>query len=520
MDLNLVKDNIDYEQSLGEKSQDIVIKEEYVVPDTLPDVTEILMLDATPLVTSREVMNGKVVVEGQIQFNVLYMAREDENTEAHAITYNTKFNTNLDAPDATGDMICEAKADMEHIHCIIVNERKICIQGVMNVECEVIKKNSFEIVKHVDSNNDIQFLKNPMVVDKVVGQFQGEIIGRTDFKIDMDKPEIGRIVKCFITLGKKDIRLYDGGIHIEAVANVQVLYKAKNARELICVSENVLLTKELDVEKISQRMEHNTDFLIHPIECEVKEDDMGENRILEVEFLVKATTNVMCKDEVEMIEDAYSPSQIIRMEKQDFDMNVVQGNVGNETLVKGDIELDNEMPRPNRIIMATGTVNITDKKIMEDKVALDGVLKVDVLYSTSDEKDYVASVSDEIPFTTSTDVNGAKIDMNAICKMCLEMLEASIEAGNICVRAIVRSYCKVLYTVKKKFLIEMMPIEGEMPKKKASITIYVVQPGDTLWQIAKKYCTTKEEIMRVNELQEENDIKPMDKLIIPGRAVM
>jgi len=26
--------------------------------------------------------------------------------------------------------------------------------------------------------------------------------------------------------------------------------------------------------------------------------------------------------------------------------------------------------------------------------------------------------------------------------------------------------------------------------------------------------------MKINELQEENDIKPMDKLIIPGRAVM
>ena len=36
-----------------------------------------------------------------------------------------------------------------------------------------------------------------------------------------------------------------------------------------------------------------------------------------------------------------------------------------------------------------------------------------------------------LPFTTNIDVNGAKIDMNAICKMYLEMLEASIEAGNI-----------------------------------------------------------------------------------------
>lgn len=42
---------------------------------------------------------------------------------------------------------------------------------------------------------------------------------------------------------------------------------------------------------------------------------------------------------------------------------------------------------------------------------------------------------------------------------------------------------------------------------------YVVKPGDTLWSIAKTYYTTKDNIVRCNELENEM-IEAGDKLII------
>jgi len=149
MRVDLLKDNIEYEQLLGQNATDMVVKEEYVIPDTLPDVNEVLTLDAKPMVTNKEVSNGKVNVEGQIQFIVLYMAKEDEATEAHPVTYNYKFATTMDMNGATPDMICEIDVCMEHINCIIINERKIGIQGVMSFNCNAFKMNNFEIVKDV-----------------------------------------------------------------------------------------------------------------------------------------------------------------------------------------------------------------------------------------------------------------------------------------------------------------------------------------------------------------------------------
>lgn len=520
MRLDLIKDNIEYEQLLGQNSTDMVVKEEYVIPDTLPDVNEVLTLDAKPMVTNKEVSNGKVNVEGQIQYTVLYMAKEDEVIEAHPVTYNSKFTSSLDVNGATNDMLCEIDLCMEDVKCIIINERKIAIQGIMSIKCDSYKMNSFEIVKDVENGNDLQFLKNPMTIDKVMDPINGEIIGKAEIKVDMDKPEVGKVVNYNVNIGKKDIRLFDGGIRVEAVANVTILYKVKGCKDLVSVCANVPLNKELNVDFLKPNMEHYTDFMVASFEHDVREDDMGENRIIDIEFLVKTCTHVMYKEEVEMIEDAYSPTNILDMNAEEYDINVIQGQGQHESLVKGDIEVGEDMPKPNKVIMANGIVTIIDKKISDDKVTIEGVLKVDVLYSTEDEAQYVASICDEIPFTSQIEISGAMDNMDAITKVYLEMLEASVEVGNISIRAIVRAQCKVCYNAKKKFLVDLQASENEVPKKKASIIIYVVQPGDTLWQIAKKYFTTKEEIMAINDMAENADIKPTQKLIIPGRAVV
>lgn len=50
--------------------------------------------------------------------------------------------------------------------------------------------------------------------------------------------------------------------------------------------------------------------------------------------------------------------------------------------------------------------------------------------------------------------------------------------------------------------------------KKPSITIYFIQPGDTLWKIAKRYHTTVEELMNANEIEDPNRLVPGERLFI------
>lgn len=116
-------------------------------------------------------------------------------------------------------------------------------------------------------------------------------------------------------------------------------------------------------------------------------------------------------------------------------------------------------------------------------------------------------------------MQGAKKGMKAIIKCNLESIEATIEANTIAIKASAMLCAKICYEVKKQFICDVIEQEGEVPEKKSSVTIYVVGEEDTLWNLAKKYNTTVDDLIKINEIEDQDNIECGKKLIIPGRAI-
>lgn len=520
MAMELIKENIECEQLLTENFCDTVVKSEYVIPDTHPDVNQILMLDAKPCIISKEIMQGKILVEGQIEYTLLYLAKEEESTGIYSTNYTGKFSNYVDVPGAEHKMLCDSDCYIEHIECMIVNERKIAIEGIVKLKAEVYKNYDFKVIRDVTGSEDIQMLKNPSTMDKIVGTVSGDLVAKGHIQIPMDNPQIGSILKCDVKVHKKEVKVMEGKISITASALIKVLYRGKDSRDIVYMEQDVPIDKDLESREVNPTMDSYSNFKVDAMEFTIKEDDLGENRIIDVEALIKSDTKVMYKEEMDIIQDAYSPSVLMQMSRKDYQLNVIHGHSTSQNIVKGTIELSNNAPKVSKIIMCCGKVCVTDKKIVEDKVIVEGVLNVEILYKTLDEEKYLCTVNEEIPFSYGVEIPGCKIDMQCIAKICLENVEASIELNNIDIKALIEIYARVNYLTHREFLIDMEPIEGEIPKKKASLTIYVVQHGDTLWKIAKKYYTTIESLVKLNEIEDADIVKVGDKLIIPGRAII
>lgn len=519
MAMELIRENIEYEQLLDEQVIDNVVKEEYVIPDVQPDVVKILMLEAKPKITNKEIMQNKVYVEGQITYNVLYLANGENGNEVYNVINTKDFSNYLDMNSARDDVSCNVECNIEHINCNIINERKISIEGIIQLNVQTYKKNELSIVKDVDSIEDVQLLKNPSSVDKIIGTVDGEMISKAHIQIPMDKPEIGKILKCEVMIHKNDVKLMEDKLQVETFAKVQILYKGLGVRELYTLEEDVFVSDEVERDGVRQYMNAKSEFEVDNIMYDIKEDDLGENRIIDVEAIVKHETKIMHKEEFDMIEDAYSPSKVLKMDKKNYDLNVILGHNTVETIIKENIELPKDMPKLVDVIMPSGKLIVTDKKIVEDKIVVEGLLDVNVVYKTEDEEKYIAMVNEEIPFSCNIDIPGTKIDMDSTVKVYLENLEAFIEANTIAVKCVAKVYAKIEYKTHKEFVLDILASEDEVVSKKSSITIYVAQDGDTLWKIAKRYCATVENLMKVNELENEN-ILVGAKLIIPGRAVI
>jgi hypothetical protein len=515
--VELIKENIEYEQLLGENFSDTVVKGEYLIPDTHPDVVEILMVDVKPSITAKETMQDKVYIEGQIVYNVIYLAKEEEGMGVYNVTYSDKFSNYVDIPAAEHKMLCDGECYVEHMDSNLVNERKVGISGIIKIKSAVYKNYSFEVVKSMARDEDLQTLKYPAVIDKILGSTGADLVIKTQIRVPMDKPQIGKVLKCDVNLHKKEVKLMEGRAQITAFAHVNMLYRGNGERSLVSIEDDVYLSKDVELDGADASMNAFADFKVENIDYDIKEDDLGESRIVDVESIANVTLKVQYKEHVDMIEDAYSPKVVMDMVRKSYNLNVLQGTNHSETIVKDNLELD---VKPSEIIMTDGEVMVTDKKLVENKVVVEGIVKFNILFAAEAAEVKLQAMSEELPFSCSVDVEGARIDMQSVIKAAIESIEASIEASTIAVKAVVAVDVRVNYSTEKDFLIDILMSEEEVPRKKASVTIYAVQPGDTLWKIAKRYFTTIDEIARINNIDNVNVINVNDKLIIPGRAVI
>jgi LysM repeat protein len=454
-----------------------------------------------------------------MKYNVLYMAKVDDKYQVCSVLYSNSFSSYANIDGAEGGMECNCYCDIEHIECKVINERKIGIDGVLMVKATVHKISEFEIAKSIDDES-IQILKKVIPMDKVIANLEEEVVSKCTIEITSDNPEIGRILKCEVCIHKKEVKLYDNKIEIQCFALFKILYRSIGEGEICYLQDEILITKEVPYDGIDSFMDSKSEFMVEGIEYDIKEDDLGEYRIVDIEALIKISAKITSKNDIETIEDAYSPNKILKMEKKNYDLNIALSHKYTEAIVKENLEVDLINGKPSKVLMATGNVCVTDKRIVEGKVIVEGLVWAHAIYSKESELGNVEVVSEEIPFMTAVDIPGAKINMQCGVKVNLETMEAMVEASTIGIKALVLVDICVYYSEAKEFIVDISEMEGEPINKKASITIYVVQPGDSLWKVAKKYYTTIEALAKVNEIDEDSGLSIGDKLIIPGRAII
>ena len=78
MTLELVRDLIRVDQVIGEEMTQAVVEGDVVVPDSKPDVDRILSINGWVVITDKEIVEDKVIVEGVVNVKSLYISQEGE----------------------------------------------------------------------------------------------------------------------------------------------------------------------------------------------------------------------------------------------------------------------------------------------------------------------------------------------------------------------------------------------------------------------------------------------------------
>ena len=132
MAVELVRDLLTLDQTIGEGSSQVLVEGDILVPDVKPDISRIISVDGVVNITEKEALQDKVIIDGVVNFKILYVS-DGADYPVYSMDASTGFSQNIDILNTEGNMDIDVVAEVEHIDHNIMNERKISVKTVLNV---------------------------------------------------------------------------------------------------------------------------------------------------------------------------------------------------------------------------------------------------------------------------------------------------------------------------------------------------------------------------------------------------
>lgn len=517
MSAQLLKDTVNYERLVGEGTGQIMVSQDLVLSDRNPEIGKVLSINGKVNIISAETGEDKVIVDGKITIDVFYSSNE-ESKGIYKLSSTSNFTQNINLPQSDGGMKSITDAKIDHIEYEIVSNRKIKVNSIVNLDSLVYSRENVEVVVDM-KGEEIQLLRNNLEFSEYLGEDKSQSIVKVNINIPEDKEEVSSVLKSDVTIHRKDILLRDGTIVINAAGIARIMYDT-SGEDIHTIDEEFSFESEINVDGIKDNSKCDVGFKVIDVYESVIENDVGERRQIEIEAVIDIGAKSYSPKNIQSIVDAYSPEEAYEFEKVTVkSLNFFAEGSDSQT-IKERINLESDDDPVEQVKYITLKPIITETKVLEDKVIGEGILEANILYSNANEQGGISNYEEEIPFKTSVDIKGAKIDMVPTIEANIEHISFDkISGRELDLKIILNASAKL--SQKNAFELIKNVVEVDLPehvKNMPTFIIYSVQPNDSLWKIAKRYGTTIEDIIKVNNIENPDNIQIGTKIIIPKKA--
>jgi hypothetical protein len=547
MGVILTKELVRVDQVVGEDKTQAIVEGTIMLPDGKPDIERVISVDAT-LDTESLVTNildakiGKVIVEGNIDVRAMYVADVPEGQPqqpVHFVEGQIDFSFFVKIPGVRKDMDVRVRAKIEHIqHSFDPNRpREIKVRIIVMFFVKVTRRVEIEIVIDAIGPKDLQVLKKTLRIEDVIGEARAQNIVKSDVGVPEEKPDIEQILQVEAEAREISTKIIKNKIIIEGVLEVGILYVAiapegQPLQPVHFMEAQIPFTQFVEIPGAEEGMAKFVRVEVEHIKGRRKDE-----RTVTIEAILKVKAKVFETKIMQIVIDVFSPSEELEVEKTRLKLDQVIGEDENEIVVKDVLSVPEEKPDIEQIYRTNCKARVTEARILDGKVIVEGILTLETLYVADvpegEPQQPLHFMEHEVDFTTFVEIPGAEDDMMLDFDVLVEHCSSSTipnEPRRFEVRAVLGLFAKVTQMIEIDIVVNVIePEEEEEEEKeekeekkeekkeeqKPSMTIYIVQRGDTLWLIAKRYNVTVESIVTANNIANPDAIMPGQQLIIP-----
>lgn len=484
---------IDINRKVFSKVKEFEVREDVIVPDNKPDIVNIIDTSSISYAYKMEQTNEKVKLDGNIESYISYLS-VDGGTRGIQTTIN--FVDILEETQIKEESFIKYKIDTVKVENKVLNERKLSLTFTLKVEYNVYEKQKIEFNNDFSNIENIQKMESKITVNSLLGIGISKASLKEDIKID-DMDKVAEILKVQLSTKKSEYKISYNKVLAKAEEQVNIIYLTEDDR-ISSVQASLPVMSFIEMNNIKEGDICNIDYQIKNIL--IKPNNTENHSITtQIEFEISAEGYV--QKELNIVSDIYSLTNDLEFNSKNIEIE----NRLNASNVSVNIDEKIEVEDIKKILEVEANAKVLKNAISGSTSNIEGEVELKLYYEASSESGLKVKEA-TVPFITKADkLEEATVsivnkefdinDKNVILKMELMLTDENCANQTVTV-------------------IENVEVKPEKQQDDCSMVIYLVKPKDTIWKIAKKFKTTMENIIKINDLENPDLIYPGDKLYV------
>lgn len=492
-------------QLIAKKNDVVKVEGDIIVNDVKPDVLSILNTNGIVCVYKKEVMDGKLRIDGCINTYIMYLA-DDENGSARSLNTTLDFTQIIDLEKCKVGMSVDENIILKSIESKIINGRKISINAMMDIATTVYANECIDIIDSVNNQEDVQMLNETIKLNTLIGEGSNIVYAKDTVMLN-ETDDLAELMKVDFRIINKDSKTSYNKVVTKADAEIKMMYLTEDNR-INTINAIIPIMGFVDIENITDNSMCDIKYKLKNLIIKPNSGDASNSIYVEAEIEISCLAYE--NKEISLIKDLYSTendfkckeNEITIMTRRDAYLDVYRFN--QEVIVP---EISN-----NKIYDISVNPNVITTRIQGNTLSYEGDLNIKFIYRNNEVVE-TKEVTTPLMFTMQL----SNINPTTNISTDIEVRKDNFITGN---NGKINADIELGFTAIATDY-ERINLINEIEKSEMScdnsysMVIYFVKEGDTLWKIAKKFKTRVEDIVRLNNIEDENKIKVGQQLYIP-----
>lgn len=282
----------------------IIVSDTFDVPDAKPDPEKILNVKSEVEITDKRIINGKVIVDGEVTLQVMYVAMKPEQT-VHELHHTIKFSDFVEVPDARPGMNVQVRAIVEAADVRPVLDPKLTADVIIQLTVFVTETRTLMDVPTL-LRDEQGYVQRRLKVDREIGVGETQVIVREITEIPKAKPDIIKVLESRVDkVEVLETRILNGKVLVRGDVHVEIVYVSDKPNQAVhALHQTVNFRTFVEIPGAEPGMNVRVN-----VEAEfVRVDQVGQDVQTEVVLKVRVTVTEMSQPTVYVPVDVPVPT--------------------------------------------------------------------------------------------------------------------------------------------------------------------------------------------------------------------